>query len=275
MATLHYSLKKHKYPKKIVTVFCASCQEALLIKEYRTRRSKNFFCKPQCHTEYFRTKICDTKICSGCKEPLPLQDFANAKKNLSGKRAECKVCARKKRMDSYHADPETHKARHRIDNQKHKQKRAEYAQNYKIANKDRILTKKKLYNKKHRQRDNETRRERRARNPEMIRQRELAYRKAHPEIYRLAAARRRATLRGTPLNDLTRAQWEFLKKLYSYRCVYCGGKPQRLTKDHLTPLVYGGAHTMANIVPACGLCNSRKGKGNVPVPIQPALGLIL
>jgi 5-methylcytosine-specific restriction endonuclease McrA len=83
--------------------------------------------------------------------------------------------------------------------------------------------------------------------------------------------RRRALRNGAPRSDLTAAQWTAIKAHYSYRCVYCGTKPKRLTQDHVTPLSKGGSHTVSNIVPACRSCNSRKGTGGPIVPIQPLL----
>lgn len=42
------------------------------------------------------------------------------------------------------------------------------------------------------------------------------------------------------------------------RCHYCG-EVAVLTLDHKRALGVGGSHTAANIVPACGRCNLRKG----------------
>jgi 5-methylcytosine-specific restriction endonuclease McrA len=49
-----------------------------------------------------------------------------------------------------------------------------------------------------------------------------------------------------------------------YRCQYCGRsaaelKPREaLTRDHLLPLSRGGTNDWANVVTACGPCNTRK-----------------
>lgn len=64
---------------------------------------------------------------------------------------------------------------------------------------------------------------------------------------------------GAPISDLTRAQWRAIKALYGQRCAYCCLVFDRLTMDHVIPLAKGGSHTASNVVPACRVCNSRKG----------------
>jgi len=273
MARHHYS--RSRKSKTFIAVQCAGCQSCLLVPPYRVKRSKNFFCKPECHTAYFQEKIGDTKICSACHKGLPLDAFGIARSKLSGRRGQCKECCNQKRMDAYYADPETHRARHREDRKKHGDKRRKQEKNYVEKNKESIRIKKKAYNVQNREKNAKASRARRAKNPQKIRQREAAYRKKNPEIYKIVNARRRARKKNAPIVDLTRTQWEFLKKLYNYRCVYCGEKPKLLTKDHITPLAAGGSHTMSNIVPACKMCNSKKGKGAPLVPVQPALGLAI
>jgi len=98
-----------------------------------------------------------------------------------------------------------------------------------------------------------------------------AYYRLHPDYALASGARRRARKAAAPRNDLSRAQWREIKAAYEYRCVYCGKKSQRLTQDHITPLSHGGAHTMHNILPACGSCNSKKHTGPPLVPVQPLL----
>ena len=93
----------------------------------------------------------------------------------------------------------------------------------------------------------------------------------HPERYQSRRIRRRARQAGAPINDFTDAQWQEVKAAYGYCCAYCGKKTKRLTRDHITPLIANGSHTVQNIVPACLNCNSQKRTGPPPAPVQPLL----
>lgn len=89
---------------------------------------------------------------------------------------------------------------------------------------------------------------------------------------RLSAAKRRAEKRRAPRNDLTRAQWLMIQQRQDHRCAYCGKRCKgKLTQDHITPLAFGGSHTLHNVIGACKSCNSRKHVGPPPVPVQPLL----
>jgi len=70
-------------------------------------------------------------------------------------------------------------------------------------------------------------------------------------------ARRRARKRGAD-GTHTAAEWQARLEEYDYRCVYCGRRGGRLTRDHVVPLSRGGSDYIANIVPACRKCNSEK-----------------
>jgi 5-methylcytosine-specific restriction endonuclease McrA len=99
-----------------------------------------------------------------------------------------------------------------------------------------------------------------------------AWEASHPEERRTINARRRARKRGAPVNDFTTAQWLELQIVFDYCCAYCGKRAKgKLTQDHITPLVNGGNHTLANIVPACRCCNSRKRTGAPLISVQPLL----
>lgn len=87
----------------------------------------------------------------------------------------------------------------------------------------------------------------------------------------LQVAARRARKYAAKANDLTPAQWQEIKEHYQHRCVYCGKHQQRLTQDHIIPLVAGGSHTVQNVVPACKSCNSKKYTGPPLKPVQPLL----
>jgi 5-methylcytosine-specific restriction endonuclease McrA len=100
---------------------------------------------------------------------------------------------------------------------------------------------------RHPEKRKEYRNARRLRDPEQFRRKNLEYVK-----------KRKARKKGASISDFTAAQWNNMKELCSF-CIYCGSDSSPLTQDHLTPLSRGGAHTEANIAPACVTCNARKG----------------
>jgi len=91
--------------------------------------------------------------------------------------------------------------------------------------------------------------------------------KANPEKTRLLVQRRRARVRDAAAT-LTADQWRAILAAYGHRCAYCGDQAAKLTQDHVIPLTEGGGYTIANIVPACGPCNSRKRDRAAPVPVR-------
>jgi 5-methylcytosine-specific restriction endonuclease McrA len=53
------------------------------------------------------------------------------------------------------------------------------------------------------------------------------------------------------------ADWRRLVDRFGGRCAYC--ERPATSQDHVVPLSRGGRHTIGNVVPACGSCNSSKG----------------
>lgn len=111
-------------------------------------------------------------------------------------------------------------------------------------------------------------------NPQKQRDKTLRWAKANPEKVRFSIRKREANIKNAAVCDLTKPQWEYIKHLYNYRCIYCD-KKKPLTRDHVIPIVDGGGHTMPNIVPACRPCNSRKGRGKPPRPVQTMMKLAI
>jgi 5-methylcytosine-specific restriction endonuclease McrA len=108
-----------------------------------------------------------------------------------------------------------------------------------------------------------------ARHPETV---QKARRRDYRSLSQQARNRRKyARRKQAPLNDFTAEEWEAMKRLYHYRCVYCRTKPKELCQDHIMPLSKGGAHTKGNIVPACRRCNTKKHDKAILCPIQPML----
>lgn len=84
------------------------------------------------------------------------------------------------------------------------------------------------------------------------------WRECNPGEARASGARRRARKLNAWPNDFTVEDWEEVLAVFEYECAYCGS-PDKLEQEHVVPLVRGGSHTIANIVPACDHCNSVKG----------------
>lgn len=76
------------------------------------------------------------------------------------------------------------------------------------------------------------------------------------ERLRLAAQRRRHVKAGLPAT-LTDGEWLAAVETFDGRCAYCRAE-RPLTQEHVVPLARGGGLVAANIVPACGSCNSSK-----------------
>jgi len=100
------------------------------------------------------------------------------------------------------------------------------------------------------------------------RQEHHAYYLKNKERYFAHRDKRRARLAAV-LHTLTAQQWEAIKSAYDFRCAYCGEKPERLTKDHVLPVMLGGGTTAENIVPACWHCNSSKRQYLTMKPMKP------
>lgn len=58
----------------------------------------------------------------------------------------------------------------------------------------------------------------------------------------------------------TQNEWQALCDWFGGRCLRCGA--EKLTVDHVIPIVKGGTNYIDNLQPLCGVCNSSKGSSN-------------
>lgn len=70
----------------------------------------------------------------------------------------------------------------------------------------------------------------------------------------------------------TEAEWQARVAQYRGRCAYCGDDRRALIREHVVPLIAGGADDIANVVPACQPCNARKYSRTDMVPMPPSDG---
>lgn len=61
------------------------------------------------------------------------------------------------------------------------------------------------------------------------------------------------------VGDLTVKQWIEIKERFENSCAACGSE-ERLSLDHIVPIILGGEHTASNVQPLCMRCNCSKGK---------------
>ena len=183
------------------------------------------------------------RICNHChmEKPLTSEFFYREKLDKLGYGRRCKSCNNAVVAAYY---------------QRHPEKKSMYTRIYSALHKAEAVIRAMAWDKA---------------NPEKAKSHRDAWAQAHPESAIAHASRRRARKRNAPVNDFTAAQWQEMKQAYGYRCAYCQKKMKRLEQEHIIPLVKGGSHTLANIVPACRSCNARKHAGPPLSPVQPLL----
>lgn len=78
-------------------------------------------------------------------------------------------------------------------------------------------------------------------------------------------AYRRLRLRSNKLGismEVTASEIRLLLNVFDGCCAYCSKRPEKarnLHLDHLVAISEGGRNTLANLIPACNSCNSKKG----------------
>ena len=82
------------------------------------------------------------------------------------------------------------------------------------------------------------------------------YREANKGIWAAKERKRRAKQLENASFHISKKE---LEKLYVGPCSYCGVSG-KMTLDHVVPIQKGGQHSIGNLVPACGSCNSSKGQ---------------
>lgn len=184
-----------------------------------------------------------TKQCSACREEKPLTEFNRHPRGLYRRQGRCRACQR-----DYNSSPSATATRLRYQ-KSHPEVFAKNAARYRKAHPEacRISRARWLLRNPGRQ-------------SEIVR----LSRRRHPETHRAIQARRRAHQRGA-VGTVTAKEWTELKLRHGNRCLGCGrSEPEiRLTMDHVIPISKGGIHTIENIQPLCGSCNSKKGTRSI------------
>lgn len=178
------------------------------------------------------------KKCTMCKQVRPVSEFYKDTTRSSGCYSRCKKC-------------------HNRTTKKWKENNADY---FKQINKNW----KKTHPRQHAQHNKKWASE----NPAKIQAMNKDWRNRNPEYgsnwrknnldkIRNYALVRKARLVGNG-GELTTEEWRTILDFYGYRCLRCGRTDVKLTIDHILPISLGGTHTIDNVQPLCGPCNSGK-----------------
>jgi len=214
------------------------------------------------------------KVCTQCGQEKVLDDYGNDKRVIKdGKRAECKVCSRKRNKEWEEQNRERvrllkrewdeqnrEKVREwgRKNYWKHRDRRLEYAKKYREENEQRLKEqnrennpKRKEYFKKYREQNRDHIRKRSRKNSDLYRQ--VPENKEKIRTYN----RKRKSLKKRLPSTLTAQQWMDCLEYFNNKCAYCG-KEKELHQEHFIPMSKGGIYTINNIIPACVSCNQSK-----------------
>ncbi len=183
------------------------------------------------------------KRCTVCKRMKPVSEFYRDRSRPDGLYTKCKECHSKivKKWQTKNAD---HFLRvHRRWRKANSEKEREYIKKYCASHLQAIHERA----KKCRERHPGTSRNWRRNNKDKVRN------------YELTRRARQARNGG----NMTPDEWNAVLEFYGHRCLCCGRDDVKLTIDHVLPIFLGGAHTVENVQPLCGPCNSSKGHKHI------------
>lgn len=200
------------------------------------------------------------KLCSKCRVQKDLSDFNARAAVKDGRQSVCRSCQQLYWLEYCRANGTKLAAKRTRD----KGDKAAYDKRYYASNKIKMNAANRENWALNRERYNRRHSEYYAENVERFRlYHQRPDRRAYASVNaKNQKAKRRAAM-GATVQKITTAEWRELAASYHWLCVYCHVRPGRLTMDHIVPLTLGGAHTVANVVPACRNCNSKKNTKNL------------
>jgi 5-methylcytosine-specific restriction endonuclease McrA len=178
------------------------------------------------------------KKCTICKQVKPVSEFYKGSHSKDGYYSRCKICHGKAVKDWQENNSEHFKQIKKVWKKAHHREHSLHNKKWASENPDKVQ---------------EMMKEWRQKNPEYG----SNWRKNNLDKIRNYEHVRRARMRGNGGN-LTTEEWHTILNFYDHRCLCCGRTDVKLTIDHVLPIFLGGKHTIDNVQPLCGPCNSSK-----------------
>jgi hypothetical protein len=199
-----------------------------------------------------------TKRCIKCDEIKPITEFYKNntyKDRLDGK---CKVCICSNAREYYKKHTERAKEQSTERRKKNPEKYRAYVKKSKIKTAEKV----KEYNARWARNNPEKIRQHNAtryqNHPDVVKENSKKWFREHPDEVRIRNRNRLAKVNNAPGNGWSVKEEKQLIEDYGHRCAYCDKKTDKITMDHIVPITRGGTHSIENIAPACGSCNSSK-----------------
>lgn len=191
------------------------------------------------------------KRCSACKQEKPSEEFNKNASQADGLHNECRECKRERDRLRYGGNSESIRARRRAYYYENRVAAIAYSVSWAKANRERYV---------------EYHRKWRSKNPERRRAAVAKWDRANLDKRAESSRRRKAIKLQVSVAEFSEQELRQRLSMFS-GCWLCGGEADSV--DHVKPLAKGGLHTLSNLRPACGVCNSRKGD-RWPFPIRQA-----
>ncbi len=224
------------HSKKIVK----TCERCGATFEVKRSGAKTRFCSRDCKNKPLTRETPDgtEKWCGQGQHFALLSEFYRAPERKSGLQSTCRGCKRRLAGLEHH---KLTKHRRYIDK---RDQALDYAKRWRESNREKMA---------------EYKRRSVERNGEHYKEYKKRWGKDNVERVRLNHVRRRVRQLDAP-GSHTEAEWLAKFAFHGGRCFYCKVElnSKTRTRDHRRPLTRGGADWVANIVPACRSCNSKK-----------------
>jgi 5-methylcytosine-specific restriction endonuclease McrA len=199
----------------------------------------------------------ESKICSCCKESLPLSDFHKDSKSPDGSSYWCKDCSslrrKKNREDNLDHQKNTQKVYYLNNKKSLRQSNEEWKKN----NPGKMLEYNQKYRDNHRDRVRLAVKTSKLKNPDKSKNSVKEWFANNP-LKRIEYNNKRRATKASVGGVVLSSEWESLLDKYNHVCLRCGRDNVKLTLDHVVPISKGGRNTIDNIQPLCGKCNSFK-----------------
>ncbi len=196
-------------------------------------------------------------LCSKCGEDKSSSDFYKDNKSNRGFFYYCKTCTNLSRKLRYESNIESEKLYRKLYYQSHKELYKGIHKRWKSEHPDKMKEYQKKYVENNVDKVREAVRKSQKKNIDRVKGYIKKWFEDNPLKRKEYHQNRRARTIGNG-GTVSSLDWKSILSFYGNVCLCCGRSDVKLTQDHVVPLKLGGIHSVDNLQPLCGICNSRK-----------------